>query len=247
MKAIVLSMMGVAGLAACAVSDPVSDPEAVGETSQAIIYPNDIFYDKFDSLALGSIHGQAGWVGSNGGANSCIVVPGVNSYNGDKNLDCSYDGSQNGQGAFHTFSRIPGRNYHFQFDTWMSGVNEATHGKVFIEELPGNGSQTRFQFAIGCSGNHTGIRVTFEYGGPGATLLTDRDCTGHYRVACIWHDGGTQLRCGASRLPEDPREDQFAVINLPEAIGTFSLVRVLGGIGFRQGTTTFDKVQVLSD
>lgn len=245
MKAIVLSMMGVAGLAACA----VGDPETVGETSQAIGYPNDIFYDKFNFLALGSIHGQAGWIGSNGGTNSCIVVRGPenNIDKSDKNLDCSYDGSQNGQGALHTFDRIPGRNYHFQFDTWTRGVTEATHGKVFIEDLPGDGSQTRFQFAIGCFQNRTGIRVTFEYSGPVANLLTDTDCTGHYRVACIWHDGGTQLRCGASRLPADPIESQFVVINTPEPIGTFSLVRVLGGIGMRFGTTTFDKVQVLSD
>lgn len=240
MKMIVLSMMSAAALAACG----VADSEELGETSQAS-FGRDVFYENFNSLNLGPVAGQAGWELPPGALNSCVVVPGMT--NGDKNLDCSYDNSQNGQGALHRFITPPNRNYHLQFDVWMAGVTEATHGKLFLEKGAGTGAGTIFQLATGCSANHAGIRVTFEYGGPVMNLLTDADCNGHYRVACIWHDDGLQLRCGASRLPYDPEEAQFQVMNTPEAIHAFDLVRVLGGIGPRRGTTTFDKIQVLSD
>jgi len=252
MKVIVLSIMSITALAACA-----TEPETVGEASQAISYPVDIFYDKFNSLNPGSIYGQAGWSIGAGTVNACQVVADSNT---DKNLYCSDDGSQNGQGALHTFQRLPGHDYHFQFDAWMLGVTQATHGKVFIENYPGDGSNTVFQIALGCNPvvvpdpwtgashleYHAKIRATFEYHGETQkTLLEDVDCTGHYRVACNWHDGGWQLRCGASRLPYDPVES--TVIDTPEPLGPFSLVRVLGGIGFNRGTTVYDKVQVLSN
>lgn len=246
MKVIVLSMMSVAGLAACA----VADTETVGETRQNVIrYGNDIFYDNFNSYPEGPIAGKGGWELPPGAVSSCVVKAASST---DKNLDCTNDGSSNGQGALHRFVTPPGRDYHFQYDVWMQGVTEATHGKVFLEYGAGTGAGAIFQLASGCSPDnagvyHAGIRVTFEYSGPVQPLLTDVDCGGHYRVACIWHDHGSVLQCGASRLPYDPVEADFKVINTPEPIGSFNLVRVLGGIGNRGGTTTYDKIQVLSD
>ena len=240
MKAIVWSMIVTASLGACA----VTDREQIGETEQGV-FGNDVFYDKFDPLALGSIDGQAGWSGN------CSVVSGLQ--RGDRNLACSGSPAlQNGQGAQHTFARPPNRNYHLQFDVWTDGVTDATHGKVFLENAPGDGSTAILQIAIGC----TGIRGTFEYHGTTTRpLMPGHDCVNgpHYRVACIWHDGGNAFRCGASTLPADPDESQFVTIPAtddhgnPESIGPFDRIRVLGGIGFRLGTTTFDKVQVLSD
>jgi len=241
MRAIVLGMMSLAGLAACG----ITDDESVGEARQEIRYGNDIFYDNFNSLQPGPVAGQGGWELPVGAGSSCVVVADSST---DKNLYCSKDGSQNGQGALHRFFRPANRNYHFQFDTWMYNVVDATHGKVFLEDGLGTGQGTIFQFASGCDNGHAKIRVTFEYGpGPVLYLLDDADCYGHYRVACIWSDHGWQLRCGASRLPYDPVEANFQVMNTPEPIGAFSLVRVLGGIGMRQGSTVFDKIQVLSD
>jgi hypothetical protein len=238
MKVIASSMMCIAGLAACA----VTGDEDVGVASQAN-FGNDIFYENFNSLQVGPVCGQGGWELPPGAASCCRVTAASNT---DKNLDCSYDGSQNGQGALHRFITPPGRDYHFEYDVWMSGVTEATHGKVFLESGAGTGGNTIFQFASGCSAGHAGIRVTFEYGpGPVLNLLNDADCSGHYRVACNWSDHGWQLRCGASRLPADPVESQ--VMNTPEPIGSYNLVRVLGGIGMRRGTTTYDKIQVLSN
>lgn len=239
MKAIVLSIVGVAGLGACG----VADPEGVSETTQDIEFRNDIFYDKFDSLNAGSINGQAGWVGN------CAVAPGIAP---DKNLECTGGpGLPNGRGAQHAFFRPANRNYHFQFDVWTRGVVDATHGKVFLENPPGDGSTTILQFAIGCNN----IRATSEYHANTTRTLLSFPCTNgpHYRVACIWHDGGTAFRCGASVLPNDPVEANFITIpaidenGAPEPIGAFDRVRVLGGIGERVGTTVFDKVQVLSD
>jgi hypothetical protein len=107
------------------------------------------------------------------------------------------------------------------------------------------------QFAVGC----TGIRATFEYHGSTQRTLMSHPCVNgpHYRVACVWHDGATSFRCGASVLPADPQEADFITIpalddsGAPETIGAFDRVRVLGGIGMRPGTTTFDKIQILSD
>src|ERR1051325_8277268 len=245
MKVMMLSMMGVAGLGACG----VADTETVGEATQEILYHNDIFYDNFNSLAPGPIAGQGGWESSPGAVSSCVVTTASNT---DKNLDCTKDGGTNGQGALHRFVTPANRDYHFQFDVWMNGVHDATHGKVFLESGAGTGGSAIFQIASGCSPDnmgiyHAGIRVTFEYAGPVAPLLTDVDCNGHYRFACIWTDQASQLRCGAARLPADPLERDFQLINTPEPIGSFNLVRVLGGIGMRDGVTTFDKVQVLSD
>ena len=241
MKVIVSSMMSVAVLAGCG----VSEPESVSEASQEIGYGNNIFYDKFDFDPSGPIAGNAGWTLPAGNVTSCIVVPGAGT---DKNLDCSYNGATNGQGAMSTFDRPANRNYHFQFDVWMSGVTETVHGKVFLEHGSGDGGGVIFQIASGCTGGEVAeISATFEYNGPTASLLAAKGCNGHYRVACIWHDAGNQLRCGASVLPYDPVESAFQLINTPEPLGPFNLVRVLGGIGYRNGTTTFDKVQILSD
>src|SRR5262249_9022236 len=109
-----------------------------------------------------------------------------------------------------------------------------------------------FQVITSCFQDNAGIktttiRVNFEYFPTATELLADAGCDGHYRVACIWADHGNQLRCGAARLPADPVESQFKVINTPEPIGSFSLGRLRGGIGNRAGTTYYDKVQVLSD
>lgn len=243
MKAIMWSMPAVAGLVACGVTEPQPAPERVDEAAQALVYGNDIFYDKFDPLAVGSIHGQAGWTGA------CAVIPGVAP---DKNLACSgVPGLTNGQNALHAFVRPAGRNYHLQFDVWSQGVADATHGKLFLENPPGDGSHTILQLAIGCNN----IRATFEYhANTTRNLPGNFPCNaGHYRVACIWHDGGTEFRCGAAALPSDPVEASFVSIpainenGVPEPIGAFDRIRLLGGIGERTGTTIFDKVQVLSD
>ena len=239
MRAIVLSMIWVTGLGACS----VADPERVGEATQDLEFRNDIFYDKFDPLAVGSINGQGGWAGN------CVVASGVAP---DKNLECTGAlGLPNGRGAQHSFVRPANRNYHLQFDVWTRDVTTSTHGKVFLENPPGDGSHTILQFAIGCDN----IRATFEYHANTTRGLLSFPCTNgpHYRVACIWHDGGTAFRCGASVLPNDPVEANFITIpainetGTPEPIGAFDRIRVLGGIGERTGTTVFDKVQVLSD
>jgi hypothetical protein len=244
MKEQVLSMITVAALGACGVADPESIAEATQEAAQTSRFPVDVFYENFNRLNSGSINGQNGWVGD------CMVVPGVLP---DKNLDCTgAPGLINGRGAQHSFYRPPNRNYHFQFDAWQSGVTEATHGKVFLENPPGNGSTAIIQFAIGCYG----VRASFEYhGNTTKQLLSNSTCLNnvHYRVACIWHDGGPEFRCGASVWPADPDESQFVSIPAigahgePEYVGPFDRVRVLGGIGERLGTTTYDKIQVLSD
>jgi hypothetical protein len=239
MRAIVLRSVWIAVLGACG----VAEPESTGEATQEIEYRNDIFYDKFDFLGAGSVGGQAGWSGN------CEVVPGVAP---DKNLDCTGGpGLVNGRGAMHSFFRPANRNYHLQFDVWTHGVVDATHGKIFLENPPGDGSNALFQIAIGCDN----IRASYKYYGHTTKTLLSFPCSNgpHYRVACIWRDGGTEFRCGASVLPNDPVEANFvsipAVNQLGHAypIGPFDRVRVLGGIGQRVGTTTFDKVQILSD
>src|SRR6185436_7672911 len=202
----------------------------------------------FNALNLGSINGQNGWVGN------CVVAPGeaTNATRGDKNLECTgTPGLPNGQGALHAFERLPNRNYHVQFDVWTRGVVDGTHGKLFLENPPGDGTNTILQFAIGCNN----IRATFEYHANTTRTLLSFPCSNgpHYRVACIWHDGGTEFRCGAAVYPNDPVEANFISIpalneyGVPETIGPFDRIRVLGGIGERVGTTTFDKVQDLAD
>jgi len=243
MTTIAWSMLAVAGLVGCGVTEPQSAPQRVDEATSELVYGNDIFYDKFDSLAAGSINGQSGWAGA------CTVVAGAAP---DRNLACTGSaGLTNGQQALHAFARPPGRNYHLQFDVWTQRVTDATHGKVFLENPPGDGSHTILQLAIGCDN----LRATFEYhANTTRTLPGSFPCNaGHYRVACIWHDGGTEFRCGAAALPSDPIEANFVAIpaiddnGVPEPIGAFDRIRLLGGIGGRTGTTVFDKVQVLSD
>lgn len=253
MKTRVLSLIAMAALGACGVAESET-PEIIAEASQAASenaikapgpWPVDVFYENFNNLNPGIINGQNGWTGD------CMVVAGPSA--GDKNLDCTGGaGLQNGRGAMHSFYRPPGRNYHFQFDAWQTGVVDATHGKVFLENPPGDGSHAIIQFAIGC----TGVRATFEYhGNTSRTLLSSPTCRNgvRYRVACYWQDGGTEYRCGASDTWEDPNPANF--ISIPalgnngeqEYIGPFDRVRLLGGIGERVGTTTFDKVQVLAN
>ena len=84
MRIIALSMIGIAGLAACG----VTDAEPKGEVSQEIRYGNDIFYENFNSLAPGPIAGQRGWELSPGANSSCVVVP---TNTDDKNLECTND------------------------------------------------------------------------------------------------------------------------------------------------------------
>jgi hypothetical protein len=240
MRGIALSLFCVAGLGACATdSEGVADPEGVAQATQELGYGNDIFYDNFDSYWPGPIGGPGGWTGH------CVVSGGT-----DKNLGCTgTPGLQNGQGALHAFYRPPNRRYHFQFDVWTAGVVDATHGKVFLENPPGDGSNTVLQFAIGCNN----IRATFEYHANTSTTLLSFPCSNgpRYRVACNWADGGTEFWCGASVYPNDPVENirvpALDEYGRPETIGAFDRVRLLGGIGQRQGTTTFDKVQVLSN
>lgn len=240
MRAIVLNLILAAGMGACAI-----DPESLElqETTQEIAFRNNIFYEKFDPLAAGVIGGQAGWTGN------CVVAPGAPP---DKNLECTgTPGLQNGQGAMHAFQRPANRNYHLQFDVWTRGVVDSTHGKIFLENPPGDGSNALIQFAIGCDN----IRAAYKYYGNTSRTLLSFPCSNgpHYRVACVWHDGATYFRCGASVLPADPVEANFITIptynqyGQPETMGPFDRVRVLGGIGQRVGTTTFDKVQILSD
>jgi hypothetical protein len=239
MKAIVLSVIGITGFAACG----VADPEQIGEATDEIVFNNNIFYEKFDPLAVGSINGQSGWAGD------CLVAAAAAP---DKNLECTGGpGLTNGRGAQSSFVRPPNRNYHLQFDVWTRDVVDSTHGKVFLEAPPGDGSNSILQIAIGCDN----IRATFEYHANTTRGLLSYPCSNgpHYRVVCIWHDGGDAFRCGASVLPNDPVEANFITIpaisqtGAPEPIGPFDRIRVLGGIGQRAGTTVFDKVQVLSD
>lgn len=239
MKVIVLSVIVAAGLGACG----VSEPELLAEASQEIEYHNNVFYEKFDPLPAGVINGHAGWTGN------CVVTPGLAP---DKNLDCTGTaGLPNGQGAQRRFVRPPNRNYHLQFDVWTQGVSDATHGKLFLENYPGDGSTAILQIAVGCNN----IRATYEYYALTTKTLLSFPCSNgpHYRVACVWRDGDTAFRCGAAVLPNDPVEANFVTIPAvdvngnPEPIGPFDRVRVLGGIGQRPGTTTFDKIQILSD
>jgi hypothetical protein len=207
--------------------------------------PAGAHHSSFDAgLNAGPIAGQNGWTGERG------VVPYAPP---DKNLECTgVNWLQNGQNAMHTFIRPPNRNYHLQFDVWTRDVVDSTHGKVFLEDYPGDGSHSILQIAIGCDN----IRGTFEYyGNTTQYLMPPHACVNgpHYRVACIWHDGGNAFRCGAAVYPNDPVESQFVTIpaldqygNL-ETIGSFDRIRLLGGIGMRVGTTVYDKVQVLSD
>lgn len=231
MRATVLSMICAAGLGACA----IDDPEQVSEATQGIEYRNNIFYDKFDFHAAGSINGQGGWTGN------CVVAPGVPP---DKNLDCTgAPGLQNGRGALNAFFRPAHRNYRLQFDVWTRDVTDSTHGKIFLENPPGDGTNAILQVAIGCDN----IRATYAYYGNSTRTLLAFPCTNgpHYRVVCTWRDYGNEFLCGASVLPYDPVN--FVSIPVPYAIGAFDRVRVLGGIGGRLGTTVFDKVQILSD
>lgn len=249
MKTSVLSLIAVTALGACvAESETPETTDTVAAASQEVAmpvpgpWPIDVFYENFNNLNLGSINNQNGWTGD------CNVVWGMTKL--DKNLDCTGSpGLQNGRNAMHSFYRPPGLNYHFMFDAWQTGVVDATHGKVFLENPPGDGSNAIIQFAIGC----TGVRATFEYhGNTSRTLLSSPTCRNgvRYRVACYWQDGGTEFRCGASEYPADPDPNTF--ISIPalgsngeqEYIGAFDRVRLLGGIGGRVGTTTYDKVQV---
>jgi hypothetical protein len=239
MKGTTLFVFWIAGLGACG----VAEPEGIGEATEALTYPNNIFYDKFDSYAVGSINGQGGWVGTCAAA--AATAP-------DKNLRCTGGpGLTNGRGAMNTFIRPLNRNYHLQFDVWTEGVVDSTHGKVFLEAPPGDGTNSILQIAIGCDN----IRATFEYHANTTQGLLSFPCSNgpHYRVACIWADHGNAFRCGAAVSPADPVEASFITIpaidqnGAPEAIGAFDRVRVLGGIGERTGTTVFDKIQVLSD
>jgi hypothetical protein len=243
MRVIGMSLFCLATLGACvADSEGVADSEVVAETTQEVVrFGNNIFYDKFDFYQPGPIGGQGGWTGN------CMVAPGVAP---DKNLDCTgTPGLPNGQGAMHTFYRPPNRHYHFQFDVWTRNVVDGTHGKVFLENPPGDGTNTVIQFAIGCNN----IRATFEYHANTSTTLLSFPCSNgpRYRVACNWVDGGTEFWCGAAVYPNDPVENirvpALSEYGYPEAIGAFDRVRFLGGIGERQGTSTFDKVQVLSN
>jgi hypothetical protein len=238
MRAIVLSAMCTAALGACA----VEATESVGEATQAV-YNNDIFYDKFNDLNQGVIGGQAGWTGE------CEVVPYATP---DKNLECSGPGFQNGRNAMHTFVRPPNRNYHLQFDVWLRDVTVSTHAKVLLEDPPGDGSHARMQIVIGCDN----IRAVFEYhNGTTQYLVPPGRCRNNvrYRIACIWRDGGDSFRCGAAEYPTDPVESQFVTIwarddyGNPERMGSFDRIRLLGGMGYSNGTAVFDKVQVLSD
>jgi hypothetical protein len=232
MKVIVLSIVCAAGLGACA-----AEPETLSETTQEIDYPNNVFYDKFNFLNDGVIGGQGAWTGN------CVVAPyGLP----DKNLDCTGQaGLQNGRQAMHAFATPRFRNYHLQFDVWTSGVVDGTHGKLFLEGPPGDGSNAIFQVAIGCDN----IRATFKYYGSTQRTLLSFPCSNgpRYRVRCIWREGGNSFRCGAAVYPNDPVEANFVTIPTLYPIATFDRVRMLGGIGERQGTTTFDKVQILSD
>jgi hypothetical protein len=235
MKAIVVSVICMTGMGACG----VADPERTGEVTEAINYGNNIFYDKFNDYYDGSINGQGGWTGN------CAVTP-------DKNLGCTGGpGLTNGRGALNTFIRPANRNYHLQFDVWTQNVGVQTHGKVFLENPPGDGSHSIFQIVIGCDN----IRAVFEYHSNTTTELLHFPCSNdiHYRVACIWQDHGTYLRCGAAVYPYDPVEANFVTIpalgdgGAYEYIGDFDRVRVLGGMGESSGTTVFDKLQILSD
>jgi hypothetical protein len=236
MKSIVLTVISMAGVA-CGVADP-----ELSRATDDINFGANVFYDKFDPDNVGTINGQ-GWTGN------CQVVAGAGA---DKFLECTGGpGLTNGRGAQATFVRPPNHNYHLQFDVWTRGVVDSTHGKVFLEGPPGDGSNSILQIAIGCDG----IRATFEYHANTTQGLMSFPCSNgpRYRVVCIWHDGGNAFRCGAAVFPNDPVEASFITIpaisgtGAPEAIGAFDRIRVLGGIGERVGTTAFDKVQVLSD
>src|SRR5262249_37275159 len=156
-----------------------------GEMIQGITFGNNVFYDKFDFYAVGPIGGQGGWTGD------CSVAAAVAP---DKNLRCTgAPGLVNGRQPMHTFSRPPNLACHLQFDVWTDGVTDPTHGKVFLENPPGDGTNSILQIAIGCDN----IRATFEYH-PNTThnLLTFPCSNGpHYRVACIWHDHGNAFHC----------------------------------------------------
>ena len=233
-----LQLALIAGLGACGVADLDA-----GQTVQGLTYGNNVFYEKFDPLAVGTIGGQSGWTGD------CAVAAATAP---DKNLRCTgAAGLTNGRGAMHAFSRPLNVDYHLQFDVWTEGVVDSTHGKVFLEAPPGDGTNSILQIAIGCDN----IRATFEYHANTTRGLLSFPCSNgtHYRVVCIWHDHGDAFHCGASVYPQDPDETNLVTIpaidanGAPEAIGPFDRIRVLGGIGQRVGTTIFDKVQVLSD
>jgi hypothetical protein len=118
-----LQLALIAGLGACGVADLDT-----GQTVQGLTYGNNVFYEKFDPLAVGTIGGQSGWTGD------CAVAAATAP---DKNLRCTgAAGLTNGRGAMHAFSRPLNVDYHLQFDVWTEGVVDSTHGKVFLEAPP---------------------------------------------------------------------------------------------------------------
>lgn len=235
MRATALSVIWIAG-----VGCGVADPDRTGEVTEAINYGNNIFYDKFDDYTPGSIDGQGGWAGD------CTAGNGVLSCTGGP-------GFPQGRGALNTFDRPANRNYRLQFDVWTVGVTLTPHGKLFLENPPGDGSKGILQVEIGC-GN---VSAIFEYHSNTQRDLLNFKCDGglgpRIRVVCIWHDLGTEFRCGAAMYPYDPEEANFITIPAVNDVGgyetihAFDRVRVLGGIGERTGTTVFEKLQILSD
>jgi hypothetical protein len=203
------------GCAAEAATDPLT-----GQRQQAI---RQIIGEKLDNLASGNIDGQNGWVGN------CVVTDGAapNRY-----LRCIGNRSAtrgvglHGAGSYTSLVDL-GPNVN---------VIDATHGKITYDGPEGR----VFQIIVGCNN----IRVAFQMGGTGATLLTFpcQSATGApaFRVVCNWVTGGTVLSCGASRLPEDPTV--FIPLGLPSPLRPFDRVAV--STFDLPGASLFDKVYI---
>jgi hypothetical protein len=204
---------------ACAMDADETDP-LTSERQQAI---SQIIGEKLDNLASGNVDGQNGWVGN------CVITDGAPP---NKYLRCPGNRNATKGVGFHGAG-----SYTSLVDLGPNiNVIDATHGKIAYDGPDGR----VFQIIVGCNN----IRVAFQMGGAGATLLSFpcQSATGPpaFRVVCNWVTGGTVLSCGASRLPDDPTV--FIPIGLPSPLRAFDRVAI--STFDLPGASLFDKVYI---
>lgn len=218
MGKLLMTMLAVAYLGACAVSDDVDPPTS--DQSSAI---SQIIGEKFDGLVTGNIDGQNGWVGN------CVVTDGTLP---NKYLKCVGDRSATKSVGLHEAG-----SYTFLVDLSPNiNVVNSTHGKISLE-----GPQGRvFQVIVGCDN----IRVAFQMNGPtlGLASFPCQSLTAppQYRVVCNWSTSGRVLSCGAAKLPQDPTT--FTNLALPGPLRPFDSVAIMTFA--LPGASLFDKVYI---
>lgn len=215
--------------AACVEAGPDPDTDTLEAPLQS-----QVFYEKFDGLALGHLDAQNGWTST-----GCQVFPDGASAN-------KYAKCQDGAGAWKSTDE-PGNagTYHLLADLWPNvNVTASTHAKLSLEGPQGRA----IQIIVGCDN----LRVAFQMGGPVATLRTF-PCGGtgraptRYRVLCTWSTGGLVLRCGSSVLPADPLPGDYVDLALPwPGMRPFDQVQLTTYPGL-PGATLFDKLHIARD